>query len=197
MTSCDNFGYNGFRTSKHSGERLAKREGMSETDLKVGIAMGAGMTLPEAAAFCGVSEKTVRNHKDAEYARLIKELVQVAVAVKVRHDVEIAAGQLRKEMEKRLGKAVGAVDRAMESGDERVALAAANVVFDRTEGKAVQPMKHQHEGNVQVLHVEIPRETVDYFKALALEMQSTLPMLEGTGNVIDVAASSERLSQQD
>lgn len=121
---------------------MAKLE-IEDTDILIGIGLGAGKTNEDCGQFVGITGRTVQNRKQRDDVQWIRAKVAAAVATTIERNAAITRADLEKEFEKRLASGLKAIDDALEAKkdgevDHRVRIAASQTIFDRAVGKPTQ-----------------------------------------------------------
>jgi hypothetical protein len=137
------------------------KEGYDESDMLIGWGRGLGLPNDQVAALANVAEATVQRRKDAPFPSLCATKAAEALS-RFKTDVEM---DIRKEFERRYGKALRVVDKALDAVDRdgnenhAVQLKASEVVFDRTLGKPTTRAEINAETTVTNVFV-LPTETL-------------------------------------
>lgn len=164
-----------------------RRNELNETDVKIAIALGCGLTRERAAELAGVSVTTVYNHCDQPITKTWTAFTKLCAESSIEHQVGINSAAIKREWERRRVKALGVHDAVMARVEEIPALAlrAAEGVFDRADGKPVQTVKASSTSDVTVTY-SIPSELLSYWEGQARQIaapilqlpQSSLPILD-------------------
>lgn len=161
-------------------------DGYHPTDMLVGIGVGLGLSRPEIAAFIGMSEATVDNRKQSDFAKFVAQKTKEASSrfvVQTRED-------LTKAFEKRWTKALDTLDDALEatrpdgSPDYNAMLRASEVVFDRTLGKPNQKTEVVSE-HTETHIFQLSEETLNRVREFANKVTPQLTAAR-EADVIDV-----------
>jgi transposase len=167
---------------------ISRREtGYNERDLRIAVAIGAGMTMDAAAEFACVSRATVYNRQAAnrDFIDLAVAIVKAATSVSLAQSLE----QAKLRWAASHGDAQNKIIELVESEDDQIALKAATIVVDRNEGKATQKIEQKIEQrsiSVEAV-VQIPADDVAFL----------MRALSGTSKLLGPAREEEPAPEPD
>lgn len=160
--------------------------GFNWQDLRVAAALGAGKNKSEAARFAKVTRVTVDNRlkNNKVWIEEAIGIIREAVASEIEDARIETKEQLDRYLNRLRNKTVKVYERALDSDNEQVALAAAEKVLDRIDGKATQ--KIQQEGVITHQVVALPGAVL---QGLIASVEKTQHLLGGEvieGEVVGV-----------
>lgn len=160
------------------------------TDIKIGICRGLGLSREDTAASCGVSVPTVDLRKNEPTTKEWEEWASGLLAVPSMS----AERHLEAQARKRVGKAMLAIDKALDSDDPDVALRGADRALDRAVGKATQRVETTSDVTERVIY-EIPEAALAALTQFAAVVGPK--RIAATADVIDVTAENEEQGETD
>lgn len=133
---------------------LRKDAEFSERDVVFAVGLASGVPIKELAELANLSERSVYTHLDASEGNIgrIRSLVAPLVKVSRRELREIAADKADQELESLLGAGVDAFRDALASGDVKLALEAAEKLFNRVKGRPSSTLNVNQSGRIDHLH---------------------------------------------
>lgn len=148
-----------------------RRNDLNETDLKIAIALGCGLTRERAAELAGVSVTTVYNHCEQPITKTWAAFTKLVASSSIALQVEVNTASIKREWEKRRARALEVHDDVMARVDEAPALAlrAAENVFDRADGKPTQTLKTSSTSAIAVTY-SIDSDLIDYWESQARQL---------------------------
>lgn len=165
----------GKQGTRGAGEVLS----INERELRLAIALGAGMTNQKAADFAGCAERTFQYNKATYEADptfiLIRSLVRAATARRIDYEVELSTRDMKRELERLNAQAIANIKLAMSSEDERLAYTAGKDHIDRQLGRAAQTNINLNHDEVEVRVVQLPSA----FLSRSLKTQQEMGLIEG------------------
>lgn len=165
---------------------MAKRGELSDTQIKIAIARGCGLTIERAGELIGCSTSTVYNHLDSPDVKALIAFARLCSTAVIDRQVEINTAAMKREWERRRTKALSVVDSVMERVDDSPALAlkAAENVFDRADGKPTQTLRNEINSAVTVTY-SIDRDILDLWQRESRELVPVRPLSLQPPSAID------------
>lgn len=155
---------------------ISKAEtGYRESDFKIAVALGAGMTNEEAAEFAECSRSTVFDRKAGANKSFI-EFVMNTVKAATAASLAASTARIKRKYEDMHQKALANLDEFLVDEDSRLRFQATTRVLDSVEGKPVQRIEAKNETSQVVRHeiVALPSD----------ELQFLIGAIRGTRTVL-------------
>lgn len=159
---------------------ISKAEtGYRDSDFKIAVALGAGMTNEEAAEFAECSRSTVFDRKagaNRAFIEFVTNTVKAAVAASVAQSVAKATERIKQRYDEMYDQAVENLNEFLTDDDSRLRFSATTRVLDEMRGKPVQRIETKSDSTQTVRHevVALPSE----------ELQFLIGAIRGTRTVL-------------
>jgi DNA-binding CsgD family transcriptional regulator len=162
-----------------------RKVGESEQDRKIGMCLGAGMSVEKTAEFVGLSANTIRNHIDGNRAYIMgvkaeqEAVMAVSAAKKVEEIVRPAEERIKSFFDRSFRLSERALARAEAEGDniDIKSLMAIHKDFTQWSAKfsaSEAPKRLEVDGGVEHVHT-IGGEVVDRLTAFMSRHENLLP----------------------
>lgn len=171
-----------------------REENHLEQDIRVGVALGAGLSYEKAAALLDVAVNTILHHSKCPKTLELKALASAAMTAQVERRVDESKEAWQREMRKYRGKHLDLADKLITKAENEDAdadliaktLRVTGDLLDRDpETSKAQKIEHEHSGEIAERHIlEIDATAL---AALQLAVKEVKQLTEGsTPPVIDV-----------
>lgn len=168
----------------------------TKRDVTIAAGLAAGLKVKDVAEILGITEKALYDYqaRHEHQLRPLREHLASFLKINVREVKAVALDAAKAEFETRLGKAMAALDNAMDASDPRTAFEAAKEVFNRLLGKSTSNVNVNNSGRVEHAHIhQIAAKTalafdLDAETDMGLHQRARL-LTQGDRPVIDVGAS--------
>ena len=163
-------------------------------DLRVGIALGAGLSFERAADLLDVAKNSINNHKQCPHTLEVKALAAAALTAQVERRVEDSREAWLSEIRKRRGKHLDLADRLVlkaEAADADAdlilkAMKATGDLHDR-DPETSKTSKVEHTADITERHIfEIDAPAMAALQAAVLQIKQIRELPGEVADVIDV-----------